>query len=122
MQKRLFGILASIAVIAAACGGATTSSAPTAPAASTRPRRPVRGAGREPRPRARRTSPTDQILKIDLGQEPATLDPNKAQDSDIDIAVLHALNRGLSIFDKDLKRRPGAGERPCRPSRRTPRP
>ena len=28
MQKRLFGILASIAVIAAACGGATTSSAP----------------------------------------------------------------------------------------------
>ena len=37
MQKRLFGILASIAVIVAACGGATTSSAPTAPAASTAP-------------------------------------------------------------------------------------
>ena len=30
MQKRLFGILASIAIIVAACGGATTSSAPPA--------------------------------------------------------------------------------------------
>ena len=28
MQKRLFGILASAAIIVAACGGATTSSAP----------------------------------------------------------------------------------------------
>ena len=36
MQKRLLGILASIAVIAAACGGATPSSAP---AESTAPRR-----------------------------------------------------------------------------------
>ena len=28
MHKRLFGILASVAVIVAACGGATTTSAP----------------------------------------------------------------------------------------------
>ena len=100
MQKRLFGILASIAVIVAACGGATTSSAPTAPAASTAPGQsaaPVESAA----PSAADLA-ADQILKIDLGQEPPTLDPNKAQDS-TSIAVLHALNRGLVYFDKDLK-------------------
>ena len=76
-----------------------------------RPRRPrasaapVEIAGR----RARPTSPTDQILKIDLGQEPPTLDPNKAQDS-TSIAVLHALNRGLVYFDKDLKIVPALAE------------
>jgi oligopeptide transport system substrate-binding protein len=98
MQKRLFGILASIAVIAAACGGATTTSAP--PAASVEP-----GASA---PATESAAPsvadlaTDQILKIDLGTEPPTLDPNKAQDS-TSIAVLHAINRGLLYFDKDLK-------------------
>jgi oligopeptide transport system substrate-binding protein len=98
MQKRLFGILASIAVIAAACGGATTTSAP--PAASVEP-----GASA---PATESAAPsvadlaTDQILKIDLGQEPPTLDPNMAQDS-TSIAVLHALHRGLVFFDKDLK-------------------
>ena len=98
MQKRLFGILASIAVIAAACGGATTSStAPsTAPAASGSAA-PVESAAPSTADLA-----TDQILKIDLGTEPATLDPNKAQSSDA-IAVLSALQRGLVYFDKDLK-------------------
>jgi oligopeptide transport system substrate-binding protein len=100
MQKRLFGILASIAVIAAACGGASTSpSAP--PAGSVAP-----GASASTAP-VESAAPsvdlaTDQILKIDLGQEPPTLDPNMAQDS-TSIAVLHALHRGLVFFDKDLK-------------------
>src|SRR4030095_1956851 len=100
MQKRLFGILASIAVIAAACGGATTSpSAP--PAGSVAPgasgsTAPVEAAA----PSARLGAV--QILKIDLGQQPPTLDPNMAQDS-TSIAVLHALHRGLVFFDKDLK-------------------
>jgi hypothetical protein len=35
MQKRLFGILASVVMIVAACGGATTSTAPST--ASTAP-------------------------------------------------------------------------------------
>jgi len=107
MQKRLFGILASIAVIVAACGGATTSSAPTAPAASTAPGEsaaPVESAA----PSAADLA-ADQILKIDLGQEPATLDPNKAQSSDT-TAVLHGLNRGLLYFDKDLKLVPELAE------------
>ena len=63
--------------------------------------RHVRGTGAR-RPRACRTSPIEQVLRIDLGKEPPTLDPNKAQDS-TSIAVLHALNRGLVYFDKDLK-------------------
>jgi oligopeptide transport system substrate-binding protein len=94
MQKRLFGILASIAVIAAACGGATTSSAP--PPASQAP-----GTSAAPPTAAPSVSDLadEQILRIDLHGEPPTLDPNKAQDS-VSISVLHALNRGLLYFDK----------------------
>lgn len=96
MQKRLFGILATVAVIVAACGGATSSSAPPASSA----------AGESSAPASAAPSVSNladqQILHIDLGQEPPTLDPNKAQDS-TSIAVLHALHRGLVFFDKDLK-------------------
>jgi len=99
MQKRLFGILASIVVIVAACGGATTTSAP--PAGSIAPGASASAGTESPAPSAADLA-TDQILKIDLGTEPPTLDPNKAQDS-TSIAVLHALNRGLVYFDKDLK-------------------
>ena len=99
MQKRLFGILASIAVIAAACGGATTSpSAP--PPASVAPGQSAAPVA-TPAPSVSDLA-DEQILHIDLGQEPPTLDPNKAQDS-TSIAVLHALHRGLVYFDKDLK-------------------
>jgi oligopeptide transport system substrate-binding protein len=100
MQKRLFGILASVAVIVAACGGATSSSAPPASAAAP-------GGSEAPAasatPVASAANLADQqILHIDLGQEPPTLDPNKAQDS-TSIAVLSGLQRGLVYFDKDLK-------------------
>ena len=98
MQKRLFGILASIAVIAAACGGATTTSAP--PAGSQAPGASASAAA-SPAPSGAALA-AEQILKIDLGTEPPTLDPNKAQDS-TSIAVLHAIQRGLVYFDKDLK-------------------
>jgi oligopeptide transport system substrate-binding protein len=106
MQKRLFGILASIAVIAAACGGATTTSAP--PAASVAPGASASSAA-SPAPSAADLA-TDQILKIDLGTEPPTLDPNKAQDS-TSIAVLHAITRPLMYFDKDLKVVPELAEK-----------
>jgi oligopeptide transport system substrate-binding protein len=102
MQKRLFGILASIAVIAAACGGASTTSAP--PAGSVAPGASASASTESPAASVADLA-TDQILKIDLGTEPPTLDPNKAQDS-TSIAVLHALNRGLLFFDKDLKVQP----------------
>jgi oligopeptide transport system substrate-binding protein len=98
MHKRLFGILASVAVIVAACGGASSSSAPpasTAPGTSAAPGASASAAA------SGGNLADEQILKIDLGAEPPTLDPNMAQDS-TSIAVLHALNRGLVYFDKDL--------------------
>jgi oligopeptide transport system substrate-binding protein len=96
MQKRLFGILATVAVIAAACGGATSSSAPPASQA------PGESAAAPSVAPSTGNLADQQVLHIDLGQEPPTLDPNKAQDS-TSIAVLHALHRGLVFFDKDLK-------------------
>jgi oligopeptide transport system substrate-binding protein len=98
MQKRLFGILASIAVIAAACGGANTSSAPSAPAVSSAPGASSSAATESTAPSAPADLAAEQILKIPLDGEPPTLDPNKAQDS-TSIAVLHALHRGLLYLD-----------------------
>jgi oligopeptide transport system substrate-binding protein len=108
MQKRLLGILASISVIAAACGGATTSTAPTAV--------PSTGTGASEAPgssaSAGASAPTSSgasgpidpagVLHVSLGSEdPDTLDPSKASTS-TDISVLHALGRGLLYLDKDL--------------------
>jgi ABC-type transport system substrate-binding protein len=111
MRKRLLGILASAAVIVSACGGASSSSAPPASAAapgeSTTPvtsGAPSASAGGLPADAA-----DQQVLHIDLGQEPATLDPSKGQTSDA-IAVIHALQRPLVYFDKDLKVVPSLAE------------
>ena len=110
MRKRLIGIMASVVVIVAACGGATTSSAPSAPpAASTAP-------GESAAPAASAAAPSaadmaaDQVLHIDLGNEPPTLDPTKAQDS-VSIEVLQAITRPLVYFDKDLKVVPSVAEK-----------
>ncbi len=95
MRKRLLGIMASAAVIAAACGGSTATTAPvtsTEPGASTPAETPA----------ASSDMAADQIFNIDLGNEPPTLDPTLAQDS-TSIAVLHALTRPLVYFDADLK-------------------
>ena len=104
MHKRFLGILASVAVIVAACGGATTSTAPDgagrihgapAPGSSRRGLEPHRGGASGPLAAA-------QVLHVSLGSEdPDTLDPSKASTS-TDISVLHALNRGLIYLDKDL--------------------
>ncbi|MBI3749309.1 MAG: peptide ABC transporter substrate-binding protein [Chloroflexi bacterium] len=103
MQKRLFGILASVAIIVAACGGASATSAPpasTEPGAST----PVESASA---PAASESNlAADQTLNVTAQGEPPTLDPNKAQDSN-SITILRGLVRGLVYFDKDLKIVPG---------------
>lgn len=106
MHKRFLGILASVAVIAAACGGATTSTAPSAPPVSLAPG--VTAAPATPAPSVSDMA-DEQILRIDLGTEPPSLDPNKAQDS-TSIAVLHALHRGLLYFDQEGKVVPALAE------------
>jgi oligopeptide transport system substrate-binding protein len=96
MHKRLLGLLAGAAIVLAACGGATSSSAPATsaePGAST-----DTGASEAPAGGLA----ADQILNIDISNEPPTLDPNKAQDS-VSLAVLRALHRPLVYIDKDLK-------------------
>ena len=108
MQKRFFGILASIAVIVAACGGATTSSAPPASSAPG-------GSAAPPASEAPSSSPAanlaaDQTLTVTLGNEdPHSLDPTQASTS-TDIGVLHSLNRGLIYFDKDQNPVPSLAE------------
>jgi oligopeptide transport system substrate-binding protein len=102
MQKRLLGILASIAVIAAACGGATTSSAPaesTAPGES--------AAATQAPPDSNLAA--EQILRYAIVQDPATLDPNAAQDSE-SISILGNLHRGLVYYDENMQVIPALAE------------
>lgn len=92
MHKRLIGLLASTAIVLAACGGATTSSAPATsaePGASTEASAPAEGG-----------LAAEQILNVDIGGEPPTLDTNKAQDSN-SIAMLSGLSRGLVYVDAE---------------------
>src|SRR5437762_1746093 len=98
MQKRLFGILASVAIVVAACGGATASSAPPA---STEPGASAPAESASAPAASESNLAADQIIHMSALDEPPTLDPNKAQDSD-SIAVLSGLVRGLVYFDKDL--------------------
>ncbi len=106
MQKRLFGILASIAVIAAACGGATTSSAP--PAGSRRSGC-IGSRGRARRPERRRPRRRADPHASTSAASPRPSIRTRRQDS-TSIAVLHALHRGLVYFDKDLKVVPALAE------------
>jgi oligopeptide transport system substrate-binding protein len=102
MQKRLLGILASITVIAAACGGATPSSAPaesTAPGES--------AAAVTPAPESDLAE--EQVVRYGLVQDPATLDPNKAQDA-VSIAVLQGLTSTLVRLDPEFKVIPALAE------------
>jgi oligopeptide transport system substrate-binding protein len=94
-QKRLLGLVAVVAIIVAACGGSTATSAPG-----------TQGPGTSGPP-ASAAAPTtantgdlaeEQILNVDIAGEPPTLDPNKAQDSN-SLTVLRALHRPLVYID-----------------------
>lgn len=102
MQKRLLGILVSMAVIAAACGSASTSSAPAESVA------PGESAAATQAPPDSNLA-DEQILTIDIAGEPATLDPNKASDSG-SLSVIRALHRPLVYYDKDLQVVPALAE------------
>ena len=92
-QKRLLALVGAFAIMAGACGG--PSATPT-PAQSGAP-------GESP---AESTEPSaaladEQIIRWPLIQDPATLDPSLAQDSQ-STAVLTSVHRGLTYIDKDL--------------------
>jgi oligopeptide transport system substrate-binding protein len=99
-QKRLLALVGAVAILASACGGTTA----TPPPASVAP-------GESP---AASASPAadladEQIIRWPLIQDPATLDPTMAQDSQ-STAVLTSVQRGLVYIDKDLNLVPGLAE------------
>src|SRR5512132_2551809 len=102
-QKRLLGLFATVAVIAAACGGSTATSAPASGAA------PAGSPGAGPTSNTGNLA-AEQILNVDIQGEPPTLDPSKAQDSN-SITVLRALQRPLVYVDpKTLEPVPALAE------------
>ncbi len=105
MQNRLFGILASLAIVAAACGGSTASPEPAVTDS------PAPGATAAPTAAPPDSNLADeQVLRLYLAAEdPASLDPANASTSS-DITILHALNRGLIYFDKDQNPVPALAE------------
>src|SRR4029079_17227884 len=96
MHKRLIGLLASAAIVFAACGGATTSSSAPPAGSSADPGSSTAASA----PPAEGGLAADQILNVDIGGEPPTLDINKAQDSN-SIAMLSGLRCGLVYVDTE---------------------
>jgi oligopeptide transport system substrate-binding protein len=99
-QKRLLTSMMVFALVVLACGGSasqapTTEPVPGETTAATEP--PVSNLADE------------QVLRVDIGTEPPTLDPSMAQDSS-SIAVLNGILRPLMFFDKDLKTVPALAE------------
>jgi oligopeptide transport system substrate-binding protein len=95
LQKRLLALLGAAAIFASACGGSQATQAPAAsgsPGTSAEP--PASGS-----PQADLAD--EQVIRWPLIQDPATLDPNLAQDSQ-STAVLVSVQRGLTYVDKDL--------------------
>ena len=92
LRKRFLVAFGVVGLVVAACGGGASPS-PSGAAPSTAPSASAAPSGA--------ALAADQVLRIDLGVEPPTLDPNLAQDS-TSIAVLNALHRGLVYTDKDL--------------------
>ena len=98
-SKRLLALVGVVAIFAAACGGSTATSAPGSQepgtSAAARIADPLRPPGRV------RISPTSRYFAcIWPAEDPHSLDPAIAETS-TDIAILHALNRGLLYFDQE---------------------
>jgi oligopeptide transport system substrate-binding protein len=100
-QKKLLAAMMAVALIVLACGG-TASQAPATgePAAS----------GEATAAPTENPLADEQVLRMDLGTEPPTLDPTMAQDS-ASIAILSGIVRPLMYFDKDLKTVPSLAEK-----------
>jgi len=100
LQKRLLAIFGVVALVAAACGGTTATASPQSLAP-----------GETPGPTPSGEPPAgEQVIRLYLSSDdPATLDPNAAQDS-VSLAVLGSIVRPLLWWDKDLKVVPSLAE------------
>lgn len=99
-QKRLLALVGAVAIVASACGGTPASPAPASQAP---------GESVAPSASAAAELADEQIIRWPLIQDPATLDPTMAQDSQ-STAVLTSVQRGLVYIDKDLNLVPGLAE------------
>jgi oligopeptide transport system substrate-binding protein len=98
-QKRLLALVGVVAIVAAACGGTTATTAPesVAPGESPASAEPSTGLA------------ADQVIRIALPGEPPTLDPSPAQDAN-SLAVLRALHRPLVYINDKLEVVPALAE------------
>ena len=99
-QKRLLALVGAVAIFASACGGTTATPVPASQAP---------GESAAPSASAAADLADEQIIRWPLVQDPATLDPTMAQDSQ-STAVLTSVQRGLVYIDKDLNLVPGLAE------------
>lgn len=91
--KKLLGVFVTLGLVLAACsGGGTTPSPSGSGDASSAP-----------------SNDAEQVLRVDLGGEPPTLDPTQATDSQ-SINVLRSITRPLAYFDENLEVVPGLAE------------
>ena len=88
--KKFLGVFVTLGLVLAACTGGGSTPTPGASGSA--------GASSQPA--------ADQVLRVDLGGEPPTLDPTQATDSQ-SINVLRSITRPLAYFDKDLQVVPG---------------
>lgn len=96
--NKTLGVFAALALVLAACGAPpTTEEEPTGSA----PVGTDGGAGAGPE--------TEQVLRVDIGGEPPTLDPTQATDS-ASIQVLRSITHPLAYFDAELAVVPGLAE------------
>lgn len=87
--SKFVGALVALALVLAACSSPDTSAGPSGSSAAS-------------------AQAADQVLRVDIGVEPPTLDPTQATDTDsASIQVLRSLTLPLAYFDKDLNVVPG---------------
>jgi oligopeptide transport system substrate-binding protein len=98
-KKRLLALVGAVTIVAAACGGQTATTAPSAPS----------GESAAPSAEPSAALAEEQILNVDISGEPPTLDPNKAQDSN-SLTVLRALHRPLVYVNDKLEVVPALAE------------
>lgn len=93
--KKFLGVFVTLGLVLAACtGGGTTPTPAGSGDASSQP-----SAGED----------VEQVLRVDLGGEPPTLDPVQATDSQ-SINVLRSITRPLAYFDANLEVVPGLAD------------
>ncbi|MDH4334601.1 MAG: peptide ABC transporter substrate-binding protein [Chloroflexota bacterium] len=91
--KKSMGALVALGLVLAAC---TSPSSSTEPSGSTQPS-------------ASQAPPAEQVLRVDIGNEPPSLDPTQATDS-ASIQVLRSTTFPLAYFDEELSVTPGIAD------------